>query len=194
MWKCSTPIKGACAHTRSVPIKRHGILGGRGAGKGARSQNCWKFTSNSCAERGPGLQIGANLHRFLAPRRWVHPLYTKYKYWMWKCSATFKAHGSQTRSVSIKPHKMFSWYILKFSCCLPVPFPLNIHIHVFTYIFSKCWLSGKTPSILFYVLLLKQLLEFCDLLDTCHMSFNLHVLFWFKYTCTILIFSLEAYM
>ena len=205
-WKCSAPIKAPGAQTRSVPLKRHGSLRGRGAGKGARSQNRWKYTSISGAERGPGLQIGANLHRFLAPRRWVYPLYTKYKYWMWKCSATFKAHGSQTRSVSIKPHqilwgtciyrmsfhKKFSWYILKFSCFLPVPFPLSIHIHVCTYIFSKCWPSGKTPSILFYVLLLKQLLEFCDLLDTCHMSFNFHVLFWFKYTCTILIFSLEA--
>ena len=169
-----------------MAIKRHRILRGRGVGKEARPPNCWKFTPISGAECIPSIP--------------------KYKYWMWKCSATFKAHGSQTRSVSIKPHrilwgtciyrmsfhKKFSWYILKFSCCLPVPFPPSIHIHVFTYIFSKCWLSGKTPSILFYVLLLKQLLEFCDLLDTCHMSFNFHVLFWFKYTCTILIFSLEA--
>ena len=205
-WKCSAPIKALGSQTSSVPLKRHRILGGMGAGKGARSQNRWKLTSIYGAERGPGLQIGANLHRFLAPRRWVHSLYTKYKYWMWKCSATFKALGSQTRSVSIKPHrillgtckcrksfhKMFSWYILKLSSCLPVPFSLSIHIHVFTYIFFKMLAKWKATSTLFYVLLMKQLLEFCDLLDTCHMSFNFHVLFWFKYTCTILIFSLEA--
>ena len=30
-------------------------------------------------------------------------------------------------------------------------------------------------SLMFF--LCKKLLEFCDLLDTCHMSFNLHLLF-----------------
>ena len=43
-------IKVACAQTRSVPIKRYGILGGRGVGKGNRAQNCWKFTLISGAE------------------------------------------------------------------------------------------------------------------------------------------------
>ena len=50
MWKCSAPIKVACAQTRSVPIKLYGILGGRGVGKGDRAQNCWKFTPISGAE------------------------------------------------------------------------------------------------------------------------------------------------
>ena len=38
------------AQNRSVPIKPHRILGGRGVGKGARAANRWKFTPISGAD------------------------------------------------------------------------------------------------------------------------------------------------
>ena len=38
------------AQNRSVPIKPHRILGGRGVGKGARAANPWKFTPISGAD------------------------------------------------------------------------------------------------------------------------------------------------
>ena len=40
--------------------------------------------------------------------------------------------------------------------------------------------------LVFYSILCKQLQEFCDSLDTCHISFNLHLIIWFFLnSCTI---------